>query len=327
MHTLTGWFIRNPVAANLLMAFILFMGVMTTLSIRIEGFPRIPPDSIIITTSFDNATAGQVDELVTRKIEKALEGLDGVRSISAQSNNGTSVIVVRRAGGKKLQTILDKVRLRVDGIADLPAKSRRPVIETSGFDIPALYVNLHGDADPVTLQTLSQRLKEDLLAEPEISRLKIWGLHEREMRIEITPQTLLRYNLTLAEITDRIRASSLDFQAGMLRTYGGSIYLRTDAKARFVRDFAPIPIVEKADGTIITLGDIATIKDTFAEGNYLFRFNGMPTSGMEVLVGSKENLLVISEVANKVVNQFRKQLPPNISLTIWGDSSDRKSVV
>ena len=322
MHTLTGWFIRNPVAANLLMAFILFMGVMTTLSIRIEGFPRIPPDSIIITTSFDNATAGQVDELVTRKIEKALEGLDGVRSISAQSNNGTSVIVVRRAGGKKLQTILDKVRLRVDGIADLPAKSRRPVIETSGFDIPALYVNLHGDADPVTLQTLSQRLKEDLLAEPEISRLKIWGLHEREMRIEITPQTLLRYNLTLAEITDRIRASSLDFQAGMLRTYGGSIYLRTDAKARFVRDFAPIPIVEKADGTIITLGDIATIKDTFAEGNYLFRFNGMPTSGMEVLVGSKENLLVISEVANKVVNQFRKQLPPNISLTIWGDSSN-----
>ena len=115
MHALTNWFIRNPVAANLLMGLIIFLGVMTTLSIRIEGFPRIPPESAIITTILPEATAEQVDELVTQKIEKALEGLEGVRSITAQSENSASTVVVRRAGGQDLDKLLDKIRLRLEG--------------------------------------------------------------------------------------------------------------------------------------------------------------------------------------------------------------------
>ncbi len=321
MHSLTGWFIRNPVAANLLMVLIFAFGLMTVYSIRIEGFPRIPPETIKISTSYPNATANQVDELVTRKIETALEGLDGVRAISSESQNGYSEVTVRRAGGKDLRDLLDKVRLRIDGVEGLPAGVTRPVIDASGFDIPALYVNLHGDADPVTLQKLSMRLKEALLSEPELSRLQIWGLHKREMRIEIAPATLERYDLTIADIAQKIQSSSLDFQAGRLRTASGTIYLRADNKARFVADFADIPIVERASGTTIALGDIAEIKDSFIEGDYFFRFNGQVTSGMEVLVGARENLLTVSKVVHRVVDGFRQQLPSNVEVTIWGDSS------
>jgi len=164
MHALTGWFIRNPVAANLMMALILFMGVMTAFTIRIEGFPRIPPDSIQITTEYNGAPAEQVDELVTRKIEQALEGLEGVRSVTSRSGDSTSFVSVRRAGGQDLQRLLDQVRLRIDAITGLPANVRRPVIDAAGFDFPALYVNLHGDTDPATLQTLARRLKENLLS-------------------------------------------------------------------------------------------------------------------------------------------------------------------
>ncbi|MCP4815614.1 MAG: efflux RND transporter permease subunit, partial [Planctomycetaceae bacterium] len=85
MHALTSWFIRNPVAANLLMALILFLGVQTLLSIRIEGFPRIPPESVNVSIEYPGATAAQVDDLVTQKVEQALEGLQGVRSITSQS--------------------------------------------------------------------------------------------------------------------------------------------------------------------------------------------------------------------------------------------------
>lgn len=68
MQTAVRWFIHNPVAANLMMAFIVFVGVMTTLTIRIEGFPRIPPESVLISTDWSGATVAQVDELITRKI-------------------------------------------------------------------------------------------------------------------------------------------------------------------------------------------------------------------------------------------------------------------
>ena len=321
MHFLTGWFIRNPVAANLLMAFILFLGVVTVLTIRIEGFPRIPPESVNITTTYLGASTTQVDELVTQKIEKALEGVEGARSITSESSNELSIVVVRRAGGQDLQKLLDKVRLRIDGITDFPTAARRPVIETSGHDFPALYVNLHGLTDPVTLQTLSERFKEELLAQPKLSRLKVWGLHDREMRIEVEPQILERFNLTVADVVGLIRASSLDFQAGTLRTIGGNITLRTDDKAKFSTQFSSIPIIENADGTSVSLGEIATASDTFREGDYLFRFNGAPTAGMEVLVGQKENLLRISEVVHDVARSFERQLPPGVEITIWGDAS------
>ena len=321
MQALTAWFIRNPVAANLLMALILFLGVQTALSIRIEGFPRIPPESVTVTVEYPGATAQQVDELVTQKVEQALEGLQGVRSITSQSGNGYASISVRRAGGEKLQAVLDRVRLRLDGLTDLPDKARRPVIEAAGYDFPALYVNLHGDADPATLQALAQRLKEALLAEPELSRLNIWGLIPRELRIEVDPDRLRQYGLTVAEVTGAIQANSLSFQAGQLRTQGGTIFLRADDRARYAPDYAALPIIERADGSFVPLSDMASIEDGFLEGDFLFRLNGSPTVGMEVLIGQKENLLDISRVVRRVVEGFEPQLPPQVQAEVWGDSA------
>ncbi|WP_394199380.1 efflux RND transporter permease subunit [Litoreibacter albidus] len=321
MHALTSWFIRNPVAANLLMALILFLGVQTAFSIRIEGFPRIPPESVDITIEFPGATAAQVDELVTQKVEQALEGVQGVRSINSQSGNGSARVSVRRAGGANLQAVLDRVRIRIDGLTGLPDKVRRPVIEASGYDFPALYVNLHGPTDPATLQVLAQRLKENLLSAPELSRLKIWGLIPREMRIEVDPERLRQYGLTVADVTQAIQANSLTFQAGQLRTEGGTIFLRADNRARYAPEYASLPIIERPDGSFVPLSDIASIEDGFLEGDFLFRLNGNATIGMEVLIGQKENLLDISRVVRRVVEAFEPQLPPQIQIEVWGDSA------
>lgn len=321
MHTLTNWFIRNPVAANLLMVLILFLGVQTALSIRIEGFPRIPPENVIISVEYPDATAQQVDQLVGQKIAEALEGMEGVRSITARTSNGLAVIEVRRAGGEDLQKLLDRVRLRVDGLTDMPRQARRPVIETSAFSLPALYINLHGPADPATLQVLGKRLKEELLAQPELSRLQIWGLIPRTLRIEVNPDRLRQFGLTVADVTAAIQANSLDFQAGQLRTEGGAIFLRADDRALYAPDYAALPVIERPDGSRVPLGDLATIEDGFAEGDFLFRFNGESTIGMELLVGQKENLLDISRVVREVIEEFTPQLPPAISATVWGDSA------
>ncbi|UWQ36626.1 efflux RND transporter permease subunit [Leisingera aquaemixtae] len=321
MHALTAWFIRNPVAANLMMALILFLGVQTLMSIRIEGFPRIPPESVEVSIEYPGATAAQVDELVTQKVEQALEGLEGVRSITSLSANGLSTVSVRRAGGEKLQAVLDRVRIRIDGLADLPDKARRPVIDASGFDFPALYVNLHGQADPATLQTLAQRLKEELLAQPELSRLKFWGLIPRELRIEADPERLRQYGLTASDVAAAIQSNSLTFQAGQLRTEGGTIHLRADNRARYAPEYGALPVIEREDGSRVPLRDIATIEDSYLEGDFLFRLNGSPTVGMEVLVGQKENLLEISRVVRRVVADFDRQLPPSVQAEVWGDSA------
>ncbi|MHA7777352.1 efflux RND transporter permease subunit [Roseibium sp. M-1] len=320
MTRLTNWFLRNPVAANLLMVFLLVAGIVSMLTVRIEGFPKIPADMITVTTVLPNAYTAQVDAQITLKIEKALEDLENVKSIQSVSAPGTSVISIRKTNGTDLQKLLDKVRLKVDGIYDLPKDARRPVIDTNAYDMPALYVQVYGDTDLKSLQKIARDLRADLLADPQISRVTDMGLQDQEIAIEFQPGTLERLDLTIADVMDRIRASALYFQGGTLRTRGGDITLRADNQALSKRDYEEIPVVTWPDGTVTRLGDIATVTDGFEEINIEARFNRQPSAGMEIMIGRRDNLLHVSDAAEAVIAKTQSRLPEGVRIAIWGNS-------
>jgi multidrug efflux pump subunit AcrB len=322
MHTLTNWFIHNPVAANLIMLLILISGISTTLSMRIEGFPKLPADTIIIDTIFADAYTEQVDRQITQKIEKALEGLPGVKKIHATSLEGYSSVHVQKKEGYKLQRLLDDVRLRLDSIDTLPVAAQRPVISRNDFDFPALIVQLTGKTDTDTLQRLGRQVREALLAQPEISKLNVWGERRPEIRIELQPGMLEKYNLTISDIVGKIQQSSLTFKAGTLKTEGGHITLRADSQAYHYHDFLNIPVIVKSDGSRILLGDLTEVSDSFEDDDIIVRFNGQPALGMEVLIGRKENLLDIAKAVKNTVAELQAVMPPEVELSIWADSSD-----
>lgn len=321
MHALTRWFIHNPVAANLIMLLIIIGGVFTLLSMRIEGFPKLPADTLQIETTFADAYTGQVDRQITQKIEKALEGLPGIKKIQSTSLEGYSSIHVQRNEGYKLQRLLDDVRIRLDGIHNLPREADKPVISRNDFDFPALIVQLYGEADAHTLQQLGRQVREALLAQPEISKLKSWGEKNSEIRIEVHPALLEKYNLTTRDIVENIQQSSLTFKAGTLKTEGGRISLRADSQAYRYRDFAEIPVFENSDGSHMLLGELTDIRDTYQDNDVIVRFNGQPALGMEMLIGRKENLLDIASVVKKTVAELQTILPPEVELSVWADSS------
>jgi len=153
MHRLIRWFVLNPVAANLIMLLIIVAGIFTMTSMRIEGFPKLPADSLQIDTIFSDAYTEQVDQQITQKIEKALEGLPGIKKIHSTSLEGISSIMVQRNEGYSLQRLQDDVRARLDGIYNLPKMADKPVITRNDFDFPALIVQLFGTAQPVGIQS------------------------------------------------------------------------------------------------------------------------------------------------------------------------------
>ena len=321
MHALTRWFILNPVAANLIMLLIILAGVLTMLSMRIEGFPKLPADAIQIDTVFVNAYAEQVDRQITQKIEKALEGLVGIKRIRSTSLDGISSIMVQRNEGHSLQRLQNDVSTRLDGIYNLPQAANKPVITRTDFDFQALIVQLYGDTDFNTLQRLGREVREELLAQPEISKLTRWGEKNAEIHIEVYPEILEKYDLTISDIVEKIQQTSLTFQAGVLKTEGGRIALRADNQGYHTRDFAEIPVYQKNDGSQLLLGDLAKIQDTYEDDDVIVRFNGQPALGMEVLIGRTENLLEIAKVVKNVVEKLSPTMPPEVSLSIWADSS------
>lgn len=322
MHALIRWFIHNPVAANLIMALILISGALSVYSMRIEGFPKLPADTIAIETVFLDAHTEQVDEHITQKIENALEGLQGVKHISSSSLDGLSTVKVRKIDGYDLQRLLGDVRLRMDGIASLPSTAEKPVITRNEFNYPALYLQLYGDVDFKTLQFISKQLRDTLLEQAEISHLNVWGIKAPEITIEILPEVLEKYKLTMSDVTEKIQNSSLLYKAGVLKTTGGHISIRADKQAYYQHDFESIAIFENSEGSRVLLGDIAQVKDDFEDDDVIVRFNGQQAIGIEILIANTENVLDISRAAKRVVSEFETTLPDTISLTVWGDSSN-----
>ncbi len=319
IHELSAWFTRNPVAANLLMLLVLIGGFFTIKSIRIEGFPAIPPNSVTITTVNPGASAEQMDRGISRKIEKSLEGMAGIKKISSFSEQNISSVWVQKTSRFDMDRFQNEILERVNSIVDLPRQAERPTIRRDEFNVEALLVQVYGDADTATLQKLARNIKDELLAHPKITKMTPFGLLSHEIRIEVDNERLQAYNLSLADIGAAIKRASLDYRMGELEDKNGRVIIRADAKATSYSDFASTPLMTFPDGSSLLIKDIAKIIDGFEEESGFARFQHQPSVGMQVYTSKKGSLIEVSEAVHSVVDKIRKQLPDNIKVDIWGE--------
>lgn len=322
MHQLSAWFTRNPVAANLVMALILVAGFFTASGMRIESFPRIPPRTITISVIYPGATAAQVSEGVTEKIEQALEGLPGVRRIYSSSVEGFASVVVERTTGYDLQRLLEDAKTRVDGIVGFPLTAERPFITRDEFSIFGLIVQVTGDVDEDTLQQAGRLVEEELLAHRQISNLEIFGKRTYEVSLEVDNARLERHGLSLEDVRQAVAANSLDYRAGALESDGQRILLRADGKAFYRNDFADIPLLALADGGVLRIRDVASVRDGFEEEFIRTRYNGEPSIGIIINTDNKSNLLEVRKAVDEVLAEIGPQLPAAVELDVWADAAE-----
>lgn len=321
MHKLSAWFTRNPVASNLVMLLILVAGFFTLQHIRIEGFPAIEPNSITINTFYPGANTEQVDRSISVRIENALKGMGGIKKIRSESFDGYSAVWVQKTTDMDLDRFQNDIKTRIDAIPNLPQLAERPIITRDEFTISALIVQVFGDVDEITLQKSADLVKEKLQAHPKISRLQLFGLKSHEIRIELNEAKLNSLGLSLLEIGEKINSSSLDYKTGYLKSNNGTIIVRADYKAFQYEEFLNIPIRTTTDGSRILLKDIAKIVDSFEEQEGFAKFQGKPSVGMIAFTSKKGHLIDVSEATREVLEEIKDELPPNVKLDIWGETS------
>jgi len=321
MHKISEWFTHNPVAANLLMVLILLAGYFTATSIRIEGFPAIPVNTINISTIYPGADSQQVDRGISRLIERALEEAPGVKKISSYSLEGYSRLMVMKETGFDIDRFQNEIKTRIDSIPNLPAKAERPVITRNEFTIEALLVQVYGDVNTTTLQKAARLVKDELLADPKIVKIEDFGMLPYEIRIEADKDKLNAYNLSLYDIAEIINSSSLDYKTGELKSPDGKILIKADKKAVNYSDFITMPVLTKQDGTRLLLGDIVTVVDGFKDEDTLARFQGSPSVGMQLYTTKKGHVVDVSKAAHRIVEDIQSQLPSRVEVEIWGDAA------
>ena len=318
---LINWFARNHVAANLLMSFLVIMGLYGASIITLEIMPNFKFDAIDIRVPYLGAAPAEVEEGVVVKIEEAIENIEGVKQIFGYATEGMGQVTVNVQDGFALGDVLDEVKFAVDSISTFPAETERPIISKSHFRRDAITVQISGDIGERKMKELAERIRDEIVALDEVSYAEVRGARPFEIAVEIPEARLRQYGLTLDQVARAIRSRSVDLPGGAIRSESGDIRLRTKGQAYTGEEFEQIVLIAREDGTRVRLGDIATILDSFAETEFYAFFNGKRSVGIGVMSADAENELEVAAAVRAYVEETRPSMPPSAHLEIWGDTS------
>ncbi len=262
---LIGWFATNHVAANLMVVFILGAGLYAMALVKKESFPNIEFDRVQVTVPYPGAGPEEVEEGIVIKIEEAVDGIEGIKEVTGMAFEGRGQVSIEVKQGYDVAEVTNEVKLVVDGINTFPVDAERPIISKLKITKGALNVQVSGGLDEATMKSLAEDVRDEITALPEVSSAQVWGGRPFEISVEIPELTLREYGLTLAQVANVIRHWSIDLPGGSIRTESGDIRLRASGQAYSGYEFERIVLITNPDGTRVRLGDIATVKDAFAE--------------------------------------------------------------
>jgi len=321
MKRVIAWFAVNGVAANLLMIFIVAIGVMTIGSIRQEVFPEFSTDIVSVVVPYPGAAPEEVEEGVVIRVEEAVQDLEGIKRITSSANENAGSVLIEVDNGVDINKMLNDVKGRVDGIDTFPEEAEEPQIEEVIARQQTLDVAISGDADERSLKRLGERVRDDLVAIPGITQVVLAAVRPDEISIEVSEEALRRYGLSLNDVANAVRRSSIDLPGGKVETIGGEILLRTEGQVYRGTEFEQIPIRTTPDGQRLLLGEVAHVVDGFADADRWSRFNGKPAVVVQVFRVGDQAALEIAGKVREYVETMQQQVPEGIQLTVWQDNS------
>ena len=317
-----AWMIRNRITPNLLMLVLLVGGFMVALRIKQEVFPEFDLNMVTVQVAYPGSSPEEVEQGIILVIEEAIRGLDGVKEITAVAAEGMGMVRAELEEGSDAQRVYQDIKQQIDRVITFPLDAEEPEVSMLIMRREVLQVQLYGDAGEWVLRELAEQVRDRLLQDPQITQIDLRGARKYEVAIEIDQHVLRTYGLTLDEVARRVRQTSIEIPGGNLETSGGDILLRVSERRDWAREFATIPLITTADGSVLFLGDVAQIKDTFEELDRYATYNGKRAVGLEVYRVGEQTPIGVSDAVRAAMVEIEKELPPGIDWVVNRDRSD-----
>ncbi len=314
--------ISNRVLANITLIMVLLVGVLATSNTLRELFPEFSIDVIQVQVPYPGADPEETEEGISRKIEEAIDGLEGIRRYSTISSEGMAAAMIEVAEGYAVDEVRERVRSAIDSIPTFPPDAERPIISELTIRTEVIKLALWGDLEERQLKEWAEDVRLDLQQHPDISQVTVFGTRDYEINIELSEKRMREYGLSFAQVSDAVRRGNLNLAGGTVRTEGEQIRIRTVGRKYTGEEIANIVVLSSPDGSVITLDRIADIRDQFAEEPIYATFNGQPCVTVEVFKTSDEDAIAIAEAVRAYAAEQDAQLPPNANMTAYTDLSE-----
>ena len=323
----TSWAVDNRTVVYILALLITFYGMTKFLTMPKEQFPDIVVPTISVVTVYVGNSPSDIENLVTRPIEKQIKSISGakVNKVNSVSQQDFSLITVEFGTDIEVDIAKQKVKDAVDKArTDLPndLTSQPDVQEFAFSEMPIMYVNISGDYDPVKLKQFADRLQDRVEELKQITRADIVGAPEREIQVNVDPYKMQVAKISFMDIENAISRENRDISGGQVEVGTMERTLRVKGQFNTVLDMQNI-VVKNIQGAPIYLRDLAEIKDTVKEKESYARLDGKPVITINIIKRSGENLIDAADNVKNIVAEMKanQELPPDLRVEFTGDQS------
>ncbi|MFT5541570.1 MAG: multidrug efflux pump subunit AcrB [Glaciecola sp.] len=318
---LIAYFAKNPVAGNLLMVILLIGGLLSVVDLTAQVFPTIDPGTVNITVAYPGATPTEVEEGITRRVEEAVFGIDGVERVTSRASENLGSVTLELKDFVDAGKVRDDAEAAVQQLVDFPPEdAEQPKVVRAETLSDVLTIVVSSEMGESELRRGAERVEEELLALPGVSLVSMLGAKDYEIAIEISEDALRRYDLTMSEVANTIRRSSINLSSGQIQTQGGDILLRTNTKGNSGDAFENIVLRADSDGGVLRVSDVATVRDGFVDVDLVNQFNGRESILVKVQKSEAEDVLVIAGTIKTFLQDYTP--PRGIDVSVWDDQTE-----
>lgn len=320
----TSWSIDNKTSIYVLAIIIVIFGMLNYRSIPKEQFPELVIPTIVVTSIYPGASPVDIENLITRPIEKNLKSINGVKKITSNSVQDFSIIKVEFNTDFDVAEAKQKVKDAVDKSKnDLPSdlKSDPSVMDVDFSEFPIMYLNIYGDISLDKLKKYAEQMQDRIESLKEITRVDIVGALDRELHIDVDMYKAQAANVAFSDIERAIGYENLTISGGTMDMYGMKRSIRVTGEIKNVEQLKNI-IFKSSSGALIYLKDIANVTDSYKEQESYARLNNKNVITLNVIKKSGQNLLDASAKIKDIIKDFENnKLPSNVNVTVTGDQS------
>jgi len=323
MKKIIDYFIDQPLIVNLLTFTILVVGGFSLYGLQKEVFPKVEFDVVLITTIYPGSSAEDVEKLVTISLERKIKEVSGIKKLNAMSAEGNSIIYLEIDPDADIDEVIEDTKTAIDSVDDLPEDAEVPIVRSlNNKDRGVLKVALTGESYQLK-RKIAKRLREKMEEDSRIAIINLGGYRKDDIKVEVDPDKVNQYELTIGEVASAVKERNLNLSAGKLETVGGDIIIRTVAEFENTKEIENVVVRSNNSGQKVLVKDVATVIREPIDGTVLQRSQGEEAIFLEVFIKSSADILRTTKDIKLVIHDFfkNKKLTKGVEYQFSDDAS------
>ncbi len=320
----TSWSIDNKTTIYIVTLILTIMGIFAYINLGKEKFPDIVIPRIIVATIYPGTSPTDIENLVTRQLEKEIKSVNGVKKISSTSNQDYCIVDVEFTSGVDVQYAKQLIKDAVDkASSELPNDLPTPptVQEVNLSELPIMNINLAGNLTTSQLKKYADDFQDKIEALPEITRVDIIGALDQQVNVDVDLNRLRASRLSFSDISAAIARENVTISGGTVDVGNQKRAVRVAGQYVRADNIANIQL-KNLNGSAVRLGDIATVTDGFKDRESFARLDGKPAVTLNVVKRQGENLIDASDKIKEIIAETKLTLPQELTITVTGDTSN-----